>query len=216
MKLVSRWCVSAVTACAALAAVAPSNAAMLTIRDVTADLAPFINDIDDAQIGGGDTTGTTINLVRNFGTMPVGPLGTQVTLTGLGFGMPGNTNSVQEITATLTYFGADGVAGGTDNVDLGSVTFTHDFTTAGEYGVIFDTPIVGIVDGLNSIFRIQLTADSNIRIKNTFSGPANPSGQAGLRASVAGSLAAAVPEPTSVALASLAVCGAFALLRRRH
>jgi hypothetical protein len=99
-----------------------------------------------------------------------------VSVTGLAFGMPPSNNSNGNvITATITYLGADGVAGGTDDLLLGSTKATLTLTTAARYEWLFDAPIVGNIDGLGSNFRVRvdsLAVDNggntlNMRFKTT-------------------------------------------------
>ncbi|MFK7910750.1 MAG: sulfatase-like hydrolase/transferase [Akkermansiaceae bacterium] len=154
--------------------------------------------INAAATGGSDLDSSgspeALNLSRNLGPFTPGSGGTDISITGLAFGMPGagNTNG-NVITATITYLGADGVFGGGDDVVLGSVSDTLQFTTgAGVYSWAFDTPIAGTIDGVNSQFRIRLESDTalnggnsnNIRLKST-------GGGAGAKLSVAGT---AVPN----------------------
>jgi len=118
--------------------------------------------VDEATFGGGqlDSEGNPETLVfeRDFGPLEVNPT---VTASGLAVGMPsgGNTNG-NVLTATITYLGTDGAPGGGDDVVLGSVTDTLDITAdAGVYVWPFADPISAVVDGTNSVFRIELVSD---------------------------------------------------------
>lgn len=154
--------------------------------------------IDEAATGSGDLNSSgspeALNLDRDLGPFTPGSGGIDINIPGIAFGMPsgGNTNG-NVITATITYLGADGSEGGGDDIELGSVSDSLDFTTgAGVYSWLFDTPLSANIDGANSQFRIRLESDpalnggnsNNIRLKTL-------GGTAGAKLSVAGT---AVPN----------------------
>ena len=135
--------------------------------DVTAELGPDFF-IDEAVIGGGDTTTASINLDRDLGSFFRGREGSEVMMTGLGWASSAGGTTATEVTATITYLGADGVAGGGDDVVLGSQTDALVFAGAGEYRWRFDTPVLATIDGSNSMFRIRFETNGSgvIRFKN--------------------------------------------------
>jgi hypothetical protein len=141
----------------------------------------------NASIGGNDFDSAngppeSANFDRTWTLAAPGGGGIDLSITGLAFGLPAAANTDGNvITATITYLGADGVAGGTDDVVLGTTKATLVYTTvfdgslAGRYEWLFDTPITGNIDGFKSSFRVRLEsleADNggltfNMRFKTT-------------------------------------------------
>jgi hypothetical protein len=135
----------------------------------------------NASIGGGDHDSANgppenTNFDRTWTLAAPGAGGVDLSITGLAFGMPvaNNTNG-NVIKVTITYLGADGVAGGTDDVVLGTRNLTLVLGAASRYEGLFDTPITGNIDGARSVFRVRLEsleADNggstfNMRFKTT-------------------------------------------------
>jgi hypothetical protein len=185
-----------------------------------ATLAPVITEGDvigttylfdgNASTGGGDFNSTNANFIRTWSPLNVGLGGTQVTITGLALGLPlaGNTDN-NSMTATITYYGANGVAGGGDDVSFGTTTATLDLgAAAARYEWLFDTPLVQTIDGANSVFVVNLTGTSSFRLKTTTGTTA-----ANVKIDIAGSSLAVIPEPSASLLAGLGFIG---LLRRRR
>jgi ABC-type proline/glycine betaine transport system permease subunit len=150
------------------------------------DGAPF-SFFDFASTGGGtDFNATTADFIRSFGAPDVGTEGTRVTIRGLAWATSGTLADVPatSATVTITYLGGDGVPGGGDDVLAGSVTNAFSYSgTPSEMVWIFDEPLVLDNDGLNSMYRIRVAANGNIRYK-TYSGT---SGADNVKLSVAGS-----------------------------
>jgi hypothetical protein len=117
----------------------------------------------NASTGGGDHDSSNgppenTNFDRAWTLAVPGGGGVDLSITGIAFGMPttSNTNG-NVITVTVTYLGADGVAGGADDVVLGSRNATLVLgAAAARYECLFDTPITGNVDGVGSNFRVRL------------------------------------------------------------
>ncbi|MDF7825373.1 glycosyl hydrolase [Pontiellaceae bacterium B12227] len=143
-----------------------AGAATIVQDDVTAVMGPGFF-LDDAAIGGGDTTTGNINLTRTFSGLQLGAQGCEVIITGIGWASSAGGTTATEATATITYLGADGVWGGGDDVVIGSATDALLFSGAGEYAWQFDTPLRASIDGLNSLFRININTGGtgNIRYK---------------------------------------------------
>lgn len=204
--------------CAVLTVMAVSSHGSSIIKaDVTSSLGPSFF-IDDASTQGGDSNSQNFNLDRNWTLITpfsIGDGGTLLTIIGLGFALPGAGNTDANIfTATITYLGADETFGGGDDVLLGSATGTLNFSSgAGEYSWLFDTPITGTIDGVGDMFRVNITADSNIRLKNATSGTVPPSGNTGPKLSVAGSSVAVVPEPSALSLTAAGLASVLMLHR---
>ena len=87
--------------------------------------------------------------------------------------------------------------------------------TVDEYAAVFDNPITGQIDGENNRFRIALESTGNMRFKS-WNALQSPSGQNGLKLSVGGTAALVVPEPGSLALVGLLLCGASAVAMRNR
>lgn len=119
---------------------------------------------DEAAIGGSDNE--TKHLTRSFNGVAADKWkpGQTLTLRGIGWAMPAANFTATTVTATFTDLGPDGVAGGGDDVLLGSVTDKLVYTDKGEYHWIFDKPIVGKITG--PILRIQIVSPQLIRRKS--------------------------------------------------
>ena len=173
--------------------------------------------LDDASTGGADVTTNepSVLLARRPLALEIGSTGSEVTITGIGWASSVNTtaNDADTVEVTITYLGLDGVGGGGDDVDLGTVTdayATH--SAAGEVAWLFDTPIVATVDGLNNQFRLRIVptnaaGNGSLRFKSAVGAD---SGIDGPKLSIAGT-SQAIPEPTSLVLVALSGL----LLRRR-
>ena len=137
--------------------------------------------------------------------VPTGMGPTEVTITGIGLNPRGGTATTEEtVTVEVVYLGADASAAGTDNVSLGTRTATLQYLGAvTEYTAVFDTPIVGMTDGVEDRFRFFIGSTGNLRFK-TWNAAQSPSGQNGLKLSVGGT-ATVIPEPTSIGLAAIAL-----------
>lgn len=126
----------------------------------------------NAGIGGGDYNSFNAppqngSFDRTWLLPNPGDGGVDISITGLAFGLPGGASNTDGnvITATITYLGADGVAGGGDDVVIGSPTTAtlvfntgFDGSPAGRYEWQFDSPITGNIDGFNSVFRVNLAS----------------------------------------------------------
>lgn len=189
----------------------PCHAATIVAGDVTSTIGPDFF-IDAASTGGGtDFNSTNANFLRDFGTLDVGTGGTEITIGGVGWASSGTTTAVPATSATITitYLGEDESVGGGDDVLIGTVTDAFSYGgTASEMAWAFDSPLSATIDGLGSVFLLNVNSNGNIRYK-TFP---NTSGAANVKLSVAGTTVA-VPEPTAAMLGGL---GFLALLRRRR
>ena len=138
----------------------------------------------NASIGGGDHDSLNgppenTNFDRSWGLAVPGAGGVDLSITGIAFGLPAasNTNG-NVITVTITYLGTDGVAGGGDDVVLGTRNLTLVLGAAARYEGLFDTPITGNIDGVGTNFRVRLESleannggfTYNMRFKTTTSG----------------------------------------------
>lgn len=193
-------------------------------QDMTADAGDAAGLLfDEARGGGGDTAAQaafnpTRSLVGvngnndNFAAgLTTGNAGA-VTFSGVGFALRGGTTA-SEAQLTIRYLGADGVFGNADDVTIGTVSDSINFTVTGEYAWQFDNNLQFNWDGLNDRFRFEIVGlDGNLRFKQRSVGE-SPSGQGGLTLSVGGNFSA-IPEPASSALC----CGLmlFAAARRRR
>lgn len=197
----------AVTSSAQAATISPQT-------DVTATLGPDFF-LDDAVTGGSDATinePSSANPQRAFTGINVGPLGSEMTITGIGWASSASTgaNDATSATVTITYLGGNETFGGGDDIVLGSVTdaYPQPHPGAGEVAWVFDTPLVGVIDGLGSTFRITITpsnatGDGSLRFKSAL----GASGQAGIKLSVAGTSVALVPEPATFMLGGACLLG---------
>ena len=119
---------------------------------------------DEASIGGSDNE--TKHLTRSFNGVAAGKWkpGQTLTLRGLGWAMPMANFETTKVTVTFTDLGPDGIAGGGDDVVLGSVTDKLVFSVKGEYHWRFDKPVTGKITG--PILRIQIVSADLIRRKS--------------------------------------------------
>lgn len=172
----------------AMAAGTQLHAADIVTGDVTSTLGPDFF-FDSASVGGGtDFNSSNQGFARDFGALDVGNGGSNVTITGIGWASSAGGTVATEVTATITYLGADELVGGGDDVVVGSVTDTLVFSGAGEYVWDFDSPLTAVLSGEGSRFLIQITANGNIRYK-TFP---NSSGAGNVKLSAAGTSTAVV------------------------
>ena len=172
-----------------LAFVPVYHAADIMAGDVSETLGECF--FDEAAIGGSDNE--TKYLTRAFNGVLANKWkpGQTITLRGLGWAMPATNPTSTTITATFTDLGPDGVAGGGDDVVLGSVTDKLVYTDKGEYHWLFDKPVVGKITG--PILRIQIVSGQAIRRK---SADAKGYDQTMVKLSLAGSATdAAAPAP---------------------
>ncbi len=200
-----------------------ATAATIVAGDVTANLGPDFF-LDAAATGGNDffvNQPNTALFGRTFSGLNVGPGGSQVSISGVGWASANNATASDATSAqvTITYLGADGVFGGGDDVAFGSVTDNYTFSGAGEYYWRFDTPLEAVIDGLNSIFRVAVaplndTTTGSLTMKTTTGTTAG-----NVKLSVAGTsvaLSGQIPEPSSLLIAAALVCGGTVMARRRR
>lgn len=137
-------------------------AADIVAGDVSAALGECF--FDEASIGGSDNE--TKHLVRAFNGVAAGKwkLGQNITLRGMGWAMPAANFESTMVTVTFTDLGPDGVAGGGDDVVLGSITDKLVYTAKGEYHWLFDKPVSGKMTG--PILRMQIASSQPIRRKS--------------------------------------------------
>ncbi|MFM7182465.1 MAG: hypothetical protein ACKO2G_13510 [Verrucomicrobiales bacterium] len=160
---------------------------------VAGDVSGALGDcfFDEAAIGGSDNE--TKYLTRAFNGVAADKWkpGQTITLRGIGWAMPLANFTTTQVTATFTDLGPDGIAGGGDDVVLGSVTDKLVYTVKGEYHWLFDKPIVGKITG--PILRIQIVSADPVRRKST---DEKGHDQAMVKLSLAGSATdPAPPEP---------------------
>lgn len=218
---VFRFCLLA--ACVA-ACSTNTKAATIVAGDVTANLGPDFF-LDAASTGGGDFIVNQPNTAlfgRTFSGLNVGPGGSQLSISGVGWASANNATASDATSAqvTITYLGADGVFGGGDDVAFGSVTDNYTFAgAASEYYWLFDAPLVATIDGLNSVFRVAVaplndTTTGSLTMKTTTGTTAG-----NVKLSVAGTsvaLSGQIPEPSSLLIAAALVCGGTVMARRRR
>ena len=189
-----------------------AHGATIAAGNVTTALGPnFFFDL--ASTGGGDTNASpTAAFNRDLGALNVGAGGASVSITGFGFAAGAGVITATQVSMTITYLGANGAVGGGDDVLIGTVTDAITGSGSGtEYVWAFDSPMVALIDGANSVFRFQMTTNStgNLRFKTT-----SGTDISAAKFSVAGTSTAVVPEPAAAALLGLGALGAFR--RRRH
>lgn len=191
-----------------------SGAMFVEGADPTTTFANLLLDDVTAGTGGDTATSTSFSPSRNL-AVPTGSGDTVVTITGIGLNPRGGTATTEEtVTVEVVYLGADASAGGTDNVSLGTETATLEYLgSVDQYSAVFDNPIVGVTDGVEDRFRFFISSTGNLRFK-TFNAGQAPSGEGGLKLSVGGT-AVVVPEPNTIALATLSLIGALLSKRRR-
>lgn len=132
-----------------------AEAKTIVSGDVTALLGPGFF-LDDAAVGGGDQTTGSINLIRSFDGLQVGSQGSDISISGIGWASSASGTTATEVMTSITYLGADGVAGGDDDVFIGSATNALIFSGAGEYVWEFDAPMIATIDGSNAWFLIHI------------------------------------------------------------
>ncbi len=137
---------------------AAAMAGTISIGDVTAELGPGFF-IDDASPGGSDFSSGNANFTRDFSGMAVGTKGSDLIITGVGWASRISGTTATQATVTITYLGGDGLAGGGDDVPMGSRTDALVFSGAGEYVWPFDSPMVASIDGSNSVFLVNIKTD---------------------------------------------------------
>ena len=202
---------SAIAACLLLAwfAVAGARAATFVRADVTALLGPTFF-VDDAVAGGSDSTinqPSVVNYVRTFAGLLAANQGTtEVRITGLGFATStaASSNDATSITASFTYLGADGAAGGGDDVFVGSATGGYVYASSGEYACVFDAPLVATLNITALKFQVAIAPSKpggggSVLLKT---GTIPFDGFTGGKLSVAGTVSTALPAvPQRVNLA---------------
>ena len=135
--------------------------------NTTAELGPDFF-VDTAAIGGTDSIGTELSFELDFAPLTRGIDGSDLLITGLGWASPGNGVTASQISATITYLGADGQLAGGDDLLLGERSASLNYAGAGEYFWHFDAPIHARIDATQTRFHITLDAGGTgeIRLKN--------------------------------------------------
>jgi hypothetical protein len=177
-----------------------AHAAAFVKADVTTLLGPSFF-VDDAAPGGTDAlvnqpnTGT---YTRSFAGLLTANQGTTtVSITGLGFATSTavSSNDATSVIVSFTYLGADGVAGGTDDVLIGSATVGFAYNSAGEYACVFDTPLTATLNITATNFQVAVTP-SNVGGNGSINfkiGTLAYEGISGARLSVSGTVSGALP-----------------------
>jgi hypothetical protein len=147
---------------AVLSVVSAGHAADIVAGDVSETLGECF--FDEAAIGGSDNESKHLTRAFNGVLANKWKPGQTLTLRGLGWAMPAVSLPPMKVTATFIDLGPDGVAGGGDDVVLGSVTDQLVYTDKGEYHWLFDKPVVGKITG--PILRIQIVSGQAIRRKS--------------------------------------------------
>ncbi|MBX7207642.1 MAG: RICIN domain-containing protein [Verrucomicrobiaceae bacterium] len=177
-----------------------ANAATFVKADVTTLLGPSFF-VDDAATGGTDATvnqPSSGSYVRSFsGLLTANQGSTTVTITGLGFATSTSVtnNDATSLTVTITYLGADGAAGGGDDVVIGSATGAYVYASSGEYGCVFDTPLTATLN-ITAVKFLVAIAPSNASSNGSvlFKVATIPfDGITGPKLSVAGTTSASLP-----------------------
>jgi hypothetical protein len=177
-----------------------AHAAAFVKADVTTLLGPSFF-VDDAAPGGTDAlvnqpnTGT---YTRSFAGLLTANQGTTtVSITGLGFATSTavSSNDATSVIVSFTYLGADGVAGGTDDVLIGSATVGFAYNSAGEYACVFDTPLTATLNITATNFQVAVTP-SNVGGNGSINfkiGTLAYEAFTGARLSVSGTVSGALP-----------------------
>lgn len=184
---------------AAAAIAAPAHAALFVEgADPTTVFDSLLLDDVTPNTGQDSSTNDFFVEARNL-DIPTGLGPVDLTFTGIGFNPRGGTStSVENVTVTLRYLGADATFNTSDDVVLGSRSATLQYNgTVTQYTAVFDEPIIGQIDGAEDRFRITLFSSGNMRFK-TWNAGQSPSGQAGIKLSLGGTAIAAIPEPTAM------------------
>jgi hypothetical protein len=175
--------------------------------------------LNTAATMGGDANATTANFIRDFGSFDAGPF-SLVSITGLAWASKGTGTTAGYARATFTFLGADNAVGGGDDVLIGTVADTLNFSGAGVYIWSFDTALANTITpndfGINDF---QITIEGFTDATETTAAPiyyktTAGSSLASVKLSVAGE-ALAVPEPSTFALGGLAGAGLLFLRRRQ-
>lgn len=143
----------------------------ISAGDVTAELGPDFF-FDDAAVGGGDQTVSNVSFDRDFGALLVGEEGSEILISGIGWASSIAGTTATQATVTITYLGSDGVIGGGDDSVVGSATDALAFVGAGEYLWRFDAPMIALIDGSNTMFRIAINTGGSGTIRFKTDGPA--------------------------------------------
>lgn len=214
LKSMTRFA-TALLGVAVIGAVVPAQAAMFVAgADPTTTFSDLL--LDDVTAGTGQDSATVTSIApgRNL-DVPTGLGPVDISITGIGLNFRPPTSTTEEtITVTVTYFGADNTFNTADDLLLGSETASMRFLgTVDQYSAVFDNPITGQIDGVEDRFRIAIGSTGSMRFK-TWNTSQSPSGEGGLKLSVGGTATLAVPEPSSLIIASL--FAVLACLRTRR
>ncbi|BCX48788.1 hypothetical protein HAHE_26960 [Haloferula helveola] len=168
---------------AILLGVASSRAAVISPVNVTTTLGPDFF-FDDAATGGNDNN--TTQFVREISGYWTN--GATVTLKGIGWASSASGTTATTATVTFTDPGPDDAFDTADDVEVGSVTDSLNYTGAGEYAWDFDADVVFVA--ASASLRIRIDSDGNIRRKTT-----GGSLQSAVKLSLAGSSVGGDPPP---------------------